>query len=344
MRISGGEDALRMHFGRKNCASLARLPLILFALLPWPATARAVTCTSQAEIPAADRDQIAASALQLAVDIGNRDSSALENALLPSETGSWEAIHAAADQAANFVKGGQMQIRNVYLLDATMLTAPADSQFFCSDSTGSLTVTLTMRSLPPGRYAVVLADAAGAPLAGQLGFILGSAPQGWKLGGFSARQGAFGGHDGVWYWSQARDAAKGGSDWSAYYLYDTAHYLLVPVDFLSSPNLQKLDQEQSQLTNSPREAFPVTLTDGPRTWKVDSVGLDTTLNEPDLGVVYESMGVTDPGAARTEAVAVLSALLKAHPDLRQSFHGLWAYAMNGGKRTFAIELPMTQIQ
>jgi hypothetical protein len=53
--------------------------------------------------------------------------------------------------------------------------------------------------------------------------------------------------------------------------------------------------------------------------------------------------VTDPAAQRTEAVAVLSALLKAQPGLRESFHGLWAYAMKDGKRIPVIELPMAQI-
>lgn len=305
--------------------------------------ARAATCTSQAETSAADRDQIAAAGMQLSADIANQDMAALQAALLPSESAAWDGIRAAAEQAGGFVKGGRIQIRNVYLLDASSLAAPEDTQFFCSDSTGSLTVTINMRSLPPGRYAVVLADAAGAPQAGQLGFILGWTAQGWRLGGLFARPGAFDGRDGVWYWSRARDAAKGNLDWSSWYLYDIARFLLVPVDFLSSPNLQKLAQEQEQLTNSPRDAFPYSLGDGPRTWKLDSIHLDTSLNQPDLGITYESMGITDPAAAHTEAVAVLSALLKAHPGLRQNFHGLWAYAMNGGKRTYAIELPMTQI-
>jgi hypothetical protein len=85
------------------------------------------------------------------------------------------------------------------------------------------------------------------------------------------------------------------------------------------------------------------LRDWPRVWKIDAVTLDATLRQPDLGVTYESTGVTDPAAARTEAVAVLSALLKAQPGLRQNFHGLWAYAVKDGKRTPVIELPMAQI-
>src|ERR1019366_5058644 len=67
------------------------------------------------------------------------------------------------------------------------------------------------------------------------------------------------------------------------------------------------------------------------------------LRQADLGVTYESTGVTDPAAVRTEAMAVLSALLKAQPGLRQNFHGMWAYAVNGGKTSPVMELPMAQI-
>ena len=180
-----------------------------------------------------------------------------------------------------------------------------------------------------------------------MGIILAWDPTGasaaWKLAGLSVRQGVFDGHDGVWYWTHARELAKTGLSWSAWYSYEAARTLLVPVDFLSSPNLEKLGSEQAQIKGSPQDAFPYSLVDGPRTWKIDAVRLDASLRQPDLGVTYESVGVTDPAAARTEAVAVLSALLKAQPDLRQNFHGLWAFAMKDGKMTPVIELPMAQI-
>ena len=73
------------------------------------------------------------------------------------------------------------------------------------------------------------------------------------------------------------------------------------------------------------------------------VRLDVTLLHADLGVVYESTGVTDPAAVRTEAIAVLTAVLKAQPVLRQNFHGLWAYTVKDGKRTPVLEVPMAQI-
>jgi hypothetical protein len=60
-------------------------------------------------------------------------------------------------------------------------------------------------------------------------------------------------------------------------------------------------------------------------------------------VTYESLGIADPAAARTEAMAVLSALLKSQPGIRENFHGLWAFASKDGKVTPVIELPMAQI-
>ncbi len=136
----------------------------------------------------------------------------------------------------------------------------------------------------------------------------------------------------MWYWTQARALAHG-DPWSAWYSYDAARYLLVPVDYLTSPNLDKLNQEQEQIDPSPQRSFPLSLTQGDRTWKVDMVILDPSLRQPDLGVVYESTGVTDPAAQRTEATSVLSLLLKQQPGLRANFHGLWAIAVTNGKRT-----------
>jgi hypothetical protein len=316
-----------------------------------PSRIQATSCTTQGELQPQDRSALSSIAGRLAQAIVGQDFGSLQAALLPAEAGDWAGIHDSVELGATLVKDGQVQLRNIYLLDASTQTATEDTQFFCSNTTGSLTVTMNMRSLPPGKYAVVLADAVGAPLAGQIGLVLaldttGVAPA-WKLAGLTVRQGTFDGHDGVWYWSRARELAKpdqaATSGWPAWFAYEAARYLLVPVDFLSSPNLEKLGQEQAQIKNSPQDAFPYSLQDGDRTWKIDAVRLDASLRQPDLAVIYESTGVSDPAAVRTEAGAVLSAVLKAQPGLRQSFHGLWAVAMKDGKRTPIIELPMAQI-
>jgi hypothetical protein len=316
-------------------------------LLAVPVASRAASCVSQSELPAQDRGALIATGDRLAQAVLRQDYPTLQAALLPAEAAEWDEIRGAVEAAVPLMKGGQVQLRNLYLLDASSMTATADTQFFCSNQSGSLTVTITMRSLPPGRYAVVLADAAGAALGGQLGLILAWDPTGatpaWKLAGLSVRQGIFDGHDGVWFWTHARDLARSDQPWSAWFCYEAARVLLLPVDYISSPNLDKLTHERDQIKNSPQDAFPYTIPDGARTWKIDAVRLDASLHQADLAVTYDSTGVTDPAAMRTEAVAVLSALLKAQPGLRQNFHGLWAYAMRDGKPTPVIELPMTQI-
>jgi hypothetical protein len=324
-----------------------RLCWLSFTAVVWLAalpSCRAVSCTSPAELASLDRDALTAISGRLANAVTAQDFATLQADLLPEEANQWSGIRAAVEQSAPLVKGGQFQIRSLYLLDASSQTAPADTQFFCSNASGSLTVTINLSALPPGRYAVVLADAMGAPLAGQLGLILAwdSAATAWKLAGLSIRAGVLNGHDGVWYWTRGRELAKP-DPWSAWFSYDAARYLLLPVDFLSSPNLDKLRQEQGLISPSPLNALPLSLPDGDRTWKIEAVGLDPSLHEPDLGVVYDSTGVTDPAALRTEATAVLSAFLKAQPGLRANFHGLWAYAEKDGKRTPVMELPMKHI-
>lgn len=325
--------------------SKARSAVVAF-LFALPAAGFAANCTTQAALQPQDRNLLAAAGSRMAIAVVQQDFTTLQAALLPAEAGDWDGIRGAIEQAAPLVKGGQPQLRNLYLLDNSTQPAVADTQFFCSNATGSLTVTISMRSLPPGRYAVVLADAVGADLAGQIGIILAwdaTGTPGWKLGGVSVRPGFLDGHDGLWYWTRARELGSLGMSWPAWYCYEAARYLLLPVDFISSPNLEKLGNEQALLKNSPAEAFPYALPDGPRTWKIDSVHLDTSLRQLDLGITYQSTGVTDPAAQRTEAIAVFSALLKAQPGLRQNFHGLWAYALANGKTTPIIELPMAQI-
>lgn len=315
------------------------------AIFLLPALSRAVTCTSQAELAPGDRAALSDAGMQLAQAILTGNYPTLQSSLLPAESAQWSGIQAAAQDAHSLMQGGQVKLENAYLLDATGETASADDEFFCSNSNGNLTVSITMRQLPPGKFAVILADSAGAPLGGQLGLVLAwddAPPAGWKLAGLSAHQGIFDGHDGVWYWTRARALATA-DPWSAWYSYDLARYMLLPVPFISSPNLQKLNTEQGDLKNSPKSAFPYSIPDGPRTWKINSIQLDTVLHQADLAVIYESTGVSTPAAQHTEAVAVLSALLKAQPGLRGNFHGLWAVASYNGKQTPIIELPMTQI-
>ncbi|MFZ1013838.1 MAG: hypothetical protein WCC26_13245 [Terracidiphilus sp.] len=329
----------------RQLMGVGRKGWIAAVLLAAPLAGWAASCTTQAALQPQDRTALASIGQRLTVAILQQDYSTLQSELLPSIGSQWDGMRNEVEVGAPLVKGGTAQLQQIYLLDNSAATETSDMQFFCSNTSGSLTVTISMHALPPGKYAVVLASAAGAPLGGQVGLIAVWDPTGspgWKLGGVSVRQGIIDGHDGVWYWTHARSLASTGQPWSAWYSYDLAHYLLLPVDFLSSPNLEKLLHEQSQIKDPPTE-FPLSVSDGSRTWKIEAVRIDTSLRQADLGVTYESLGISDPAATRTEAIAVLGALVKAHPELKGNFHGMWAYASKDGKVTPVMELPMAQI-
>ena len=317
---------------------------ISVVLLVAPAIGMAATCTTQAAMSDQDRGNLSAVVQLLAGNVAQQDFGMLQSSLLPSESAAWEGIRTAAQLAVPLLSQGQIQVRNLYLLDATSLAATADTEFFCSDKSGALNVTIDMPALPPGKYALALAEAVGSPLAGQVGMVVGwdQASNSWRLAGLFVHQGVFDGHDGLDYWTRGRSLLRT-DPWTAYYSYVAARYLLIPVDFLSSPNLEKLSQEQEQISPSPANVFPLSLQQGERTWKIDAIVLDASLHEPDLGIAYESTGVTDPAALRTEATSVMSVLLRYQPGLRANFHGLWAYAVTGGKSTPVMELPMGQI-
>jgi hypothetical protein len=59
---------------------------------------------------------------------------------------------------------------------------------------------------------------------------------------------------------------------------------------------------------------------------------------------YNAKGVSGPVETRTQIVELMKALLAKYPELRTGFHGLWVYAHYQQGGSFAIELPMEQIQ
>ena len=353
--VSNVPIRMRKTLAKRQVAPILFPALLFAALLLGSASAWAVTCTTQGQLSQSDRDALMAAGSTVAGFVASQNHDQLQASLLPAVSGEWEAIRGVAQGAAPLLKGGELHWRSAYLLDASDLKGPQDTQFFCTNADSTMTVAMNLRSLPPGKYALMIADFSGAPLAGQLALILGSDPSAsgkWKLGGIFAREGTIDGHDGVWYWTRARELAGKKAPWSAWFDYDAARSLLLPVDFISTPNLEKLNREQTQLGANPAESLPLTVTGGTaadtvsgsgKSWKITAIRVDTTLHTADLGLTYDGTGITDPVAARAEAVAVMSGLLKLHPELRENFHGLWAYAERDGKQSYAIELAMHDI-
>jgi hypothetical protein len=94
-------------------------PAVLLAgLLAAPAPVRATSCTTQAELQPQDRDALTAAGGRLAVAVAEQDFAALKAALLPAVAQDWEGMRGVVESSASLMKGGQIQLRSLYLLDA----------------------------------------------------------------------------------------------------------------------------------------------------------------------------------------------------------------------------------
>lgn len=326
---------------------LVRVAAGLLSLLLGGA-AHAVSCTTESQMTAAQRGALEKASLALADAVQTANLTALKAQTLPSVAAKFSGIASSVQAVQPYLQHATLTADALYALDATELTNTEEAQFFCGVPGSALIVTVTIPNLPPGQYALAILHATGVEHPQQISLILSSTPGAteWKLAGFFTRPMTLGGHDGVWFWRQARAYAAEKQDWNAWFYYQTAQYLLNPVDFLSSPNLQKLlrEAEDVQPGGLPGEQ-PMALNGNGQNFEITNIHSGELAGQLDLVVNFKSAPEPDPVAARAEVTAVMRALLQQHPELASAFHGLWVYAdAPGGQPPFALELPMSEIQ
>jgi len=313
--------------------------------------------------PAA-RAAVADAARGFALKIQSNDAAGLRSTATPELGKDPAALQYQVAVTAPKLAGGTASVEQVYLLDASELKRNADgsapdAQFFCSLNQSTAEVDFTISALVPGRYAfalVTIATKTGAANTGpwRLSLLMRqeSASANWLLAGFYPGAMTAAGHDGLWYWTQARQMVKDRQTWNAWLYYQTAERLLEPAVFVMSTHLDKLHTEAAA-------AAPAALQDGvsvdePLVVKgadgteyhfialsVDDAPAQSSL---DLAVRLRADPLTDPVAARKRNDAAASALLAAYPELRKPFHGVWVSAEGPGQNPFTSEQPMAEIK
>lgn len=333
---------------RLRCMGFA-LPVGLLAAFCVTVPSWGVSCTTESQMTPAERAVFEQAARSLGAHIQAGDVAAVKAGTVTSVAAHFEPLAGTIEQAAPEIKQATLTVEALYSLKATDLKAgEGNAEFFCAVPGSSLVVTVTIPDLPPGNYALAILRATGVAHPQQISMILEEEPTGsghWKLAGLYVRPLTAAGHDGVWYWKQARVFEQKKQNWNAYFYYHTAEFLLNPVDFVSSPNLQKLQKEMAGVKPADLPGKnPLMVQAGGQSLAVTGLRTDTFQGGLDLVVNYQAKGVSGPVETRTQIVDLMKALLAKHPELREGFHGLWVYASNGTGAPFAIELPMNQIQ
>jgi hypothetical protein len=209
---------------------------------------------------------------------------------------------------------------------------------------------MNFTDLPPGMYALAILHATGVPQPQEIALILSETPDHrWMLGGFFSKPMMEANHDGLWYWVSARKYAQKNMNWDAWFYYRMAANILDPVEFLSSPNLERLKQEQDRVhpVGLP-DAQPMSIDAHDSVFQVTSIDTTTALGTLDLEVHYtpdnaEATELHNPPTARKQVTELMAALLAMHPELNGAFHGFWVHADQGSVSLFSLELPMNQI-
>ena len=323
----------------------------LYPIVPLLLTVAAfgLNCTTQSQMSSAQRTELRLAAMALAGDAQAGDTNAVRAQTIATVAAQFSGIASSIEAVAPSLQHATLTVDEMYLLDATDLKAAADAEFFCGLPASTLTVEISIPDLPPGKYALAVVHATGVSNPQALSMVLANDPVGssaWKLAGFFTRPMTMGGHDGVWYWQQARDYTAKKQLWDAYFYYETAQFILDPVDFLTSPNLEKLEREAEKARpDGLPGSEPLHLSAGGQTYNVTNLRTGELSNQLDLIVEYQATPTQDPVAARAQVTAVMRALLEQHPELKEAFHGLWVYANTpNNQHPFALELPIDQIE
>jgi hypothetical protein len=332
-----------------------KVGLLLVALLV-VGVARAEVCTTQSQMTATDRDALAAAARGLAAKVQANDVSGLRAATASEYAKDFGGIGEVVGTTAARVKGGTLKVEQVYLLDGTQLKpgadgAAPDAQFFCSLNKSVAEADFLISGLAPGRYGFAMVDVPDGSSPWRLSFLLRQDQGQWGMAGFYPKPLMAAGHDGLWYWTQARTMTAHKEHWNAWLYYQQAESLLRPVNFIQSTHLEKLKTEETA-------AAPPALSDGvsaeaPLVVKAQdgaeyhftALGVDDSLDKEKIDVTAHLKvdQIGDPAAARKRNTDAMAALLAAYPELRKPFHGVWMFAEVPGQNPFVTEQAMSEI-
>lgn len=363
-------------------ALAAAAVVVSFALRP---QLRAESCTTQSQMKPADRDALAASARTFAALVQTNDVSALRQQTVAEYAKEFSGMASLVASTAPHLQGASLTVEELYLLDATNLKTLADgtnqdAQFFCSLNKSPAEANFLIPSLPPGRYAFAMVAGEGVKSPWRLSLLLRQSTEsaaGWQLAGLYPKPLTAAGHDGLWYWTHARDLAKQRQLWAAYLYYQQAAALLQPAVFVTSTHFDKLHTEAAAATPPALSAgispdVPLVVKGaGGSEFRFTALTTDDSLGADQLDVLVHlapdppqetpSTGdakAADKGESKPEAKAAkpaaplspternnaaMAALIAAYPELRGLFHGVWVFADLADGKQFITEQPMANI-
>jgi hypothetical protein len=298
------------------------------------------------------RQSLADAALAIATAIKGNDTERVRSMSAPEIASNFDSTVFVIHQTSTVIAYDNLRVTQLYRLDASARKPndPAVADFGCALAGTIDEVDFSIPGLPPGVYAFAVVEATG-DRPWLLPILLVQQGTDWKMAGFYPHARTAAGHDGLWYWTTARADAKAGKKWLAWVLYGEADQLLRPANFITSTHLDQLRSERR--SNAPSELSDGISPDAPLVIKgkdgtefhFTSLGSTVTDDGKSVNLVlhYRVDSIGEPAAAGPRNTAAASAILTAHPELREGFSAVSIFAEAQGQTPFITEQNLSEI-
>lgn len=311
---------------------MRRILNVIVLLLSITALASAESCLTTGDLDAGTKSAIESAARQFYNYTAAGDVSSLRMNAIPSLQGSFAGIERSALATRDAVAGSQPNIYSTYVLDATGGPATVDSaMFLCGVYNSADRIQFSIPNLPAGKYALVIMEANGAKGPYWLSVILQQMGSGWKLAGFYPKPRRVGANGPGYYLTHARDYRAKGELHNAYFYYVTARDLALPVSFMMTRPVERLDSEAQPIV--PRDLpgdSPMTLAaPSGKSYQITQVFPVQVGDGMNLVLKYKALGdVNDTRISYANNMELIKAFAQRYPEYRTAFAGYVARAVD----------------
>jgi hypothetical protein len=307
--------ALKTTTRNRWCSLWMSLGLTSLGLLLLAVSSPAQTCQSAADMEAATRSAIEATAKRYFEMAAHGDTASLKQNAIPSLASSFAGVEAAVKDNQAGLTGAQATVRPPFLLSADAAQPLPHEEFLCGvfgrEGQTKDSAVFVLNNLPPGKYAVAILDLNGGTSAITLTLVLQQIGTDWKLGGFYAKSSQTAGHDAAWFLQRAREFKAKSQIHNASLYYLEAIALSTPVDFMSTLATDKLYDEAKAAQTAEK---------------------------------YQSPDISDTARTFQENTTLIKALVAKFPEFRGAFGGVVARAVDPSGHDYGTLLAMKDIK
>ncbi len=291
-------------------------------------------------------------ALTIATAIKNGDGATVQKMSVAELNNNFAATAYVVRTTGDAVAGDTLKVTQRYELDANSLAPGATSADFSCPLTGSASeVDFSIAGLTKGLYGFVMVEATGER-PWLLSMLLRQDGGAWKMAGLYPHARSAAGHDGEWYWKDARSRSKAGQPWLAWLEYGLADALLSPAAFMSSTGLEKLRSERQDAAPAPlRDGLsadkPLVVKGvGDAVFSITALAADGSEDGKRMNLVvrYKADPLSDLVAAKARNLAAVKALLQSFPELKGGFDGALVVAESPGASPFSTLFAKTEFE